>query len=140
MPPLPPNRIHNPWQSSRALTDAAESNGEDLDAPALIPHKQLLAIRVLVAVILGIPGTLLAPFAAWLVVASSWQIVLKTTPLAIPVLVISQLALVGLLCLWWFVIFGLQPGMLKIVQIGGVAMGSAILVLVIVIQFSAFFH
>ena len=100
-------------------------------------REQLLGVRILAAVLLGVPGTCLAPFAAWLAIASIGQIVLNTTPFAIPVLVISLLAPIGLLCLWSFVIFGLQRGLLRICQIGGIVLGTGILILVMVIQFSA---
>ena len=106
--------------------DASESRSSS--------DNRLLPLRLLIAIVLGIPGTCLAPFAIWLAVASIGQIVLGTTPLAIPVLLIAILALLGLLCLWWFVIFGLQSRPLAIIQLTGIGIGIAILILVVSIQ------
>ena len=125
----------NPWESPRTIMSDEETRNLDASESRYSPHTRLLFLRLLLAIVLGVPGTCLAPFAAWLAVASIGQIVLGTTLLAVPVLLISILALLGLLCLWWFVFFGIQSRPLTIVQVTGIVLGIAILILVVSIQF-----
>jgi hypothetical protein len=100
---------------------------------------QLLAIRVLCAVLLGVPATCLFPFAIWIAVASVKQIYVNSSPLSVFVLAVSVAGIAGFFCLWWFVFFGLQGGVLGLVQITGIVIGVLIMLIVITIQFSQSF-
>ena len=99
---------------------------------------QLLAIRVLCGVLLGVPVTCLFPFAIWLAIASVRQIAAASSPLSVFVLAGAGAGIAGFLCLWWFVLFGLHEGVLGIVQMTGIAIGVLVMLLVISLQLSHF--
>lgn len=126
----------NPWDPPKSISYSEDREISSETKPVAQPS--LGGIRIATAILLGIPGALLSPFAAWLAVASFGQLVFGTTLLAIPVLLTCIIAVVGLTCVWWFVLFGLQSGIAGKIQIAGIVLGTASLALVIAIQLCIF--
>ena len=65
------------------------------------------ALRIITAIVLGVPGTLVAPFAIWLIVASTLQFIYNPWfVVSLLVILICIIALIALGVVWAFVIFG----------------------------------
>jgi len=77
-------------------------------ASVRVVEKKLLATaRVLTAVFVAIPGTIAAPFAIWLMVASILQFIYHQWIVSLLVILVCALALITLGLVWAFVIFGI---------------------------------
>jgi hypothetical protein len=63
-------------------------------------------VRIAVALFLAIPGTLAAPFAVWLLIASLAQFTYHRWALSLIPVFVCVLALVALIIVWTYVIFG----------------------------------
>lgn len=103
----------------------------------MLPLPRLLAVRIACGIILGVPATCLAPFALWLVVASVQQMLLDSSPFSVIVLAVASTGVAGFLCLWWFVVFGMQRGLSGIFQMAGIGLGALVMLVVIMIQLRA---
>lgn len=126
----------NPWTPPRNKGELLEASPPKLHEAC---GRQLITIRVLCGVLLGIPAICLFPFATWLAVASILQLSTNSSPFSLLALAVAGSGIAGFFCLWWFVLFGLHAGVLGVIQITGIAIGVLIMLLVISIQLSQFY-
>ena len=96
------SELSNPYENtdcraSRFATRSAKVDGRS---------NTLLPMQILVCVMFAIPGTLLAPFAVWLLIASIVQLLRHAWIGSILVLVFCTGALCLLSLTWMFVFFG----------------------------------
>jgi len=73
----------------------------------VVEKKLLTTVRVLTALFVAIPGTIAAPFAIWLMVASMLQFIYHQWIVSLLVVLFCALALITLGFVWTFVIFGI---------------------------------
>ena len=72
-------------------------------------RNSFIAVRIAAALVLAVPGTLVAPFAIWLIVVSTLQFIYHPWfVVSLLVILICIIALIALGFVWGFVILGVS--------------------------------